>query len=331
MTYQQHQQNGQDNEFLEGPEKAALAEEDADHDGSAVKFDGDSDSTWILICSKHLIDAIRRVNKNPPLGLVPENIIQEMAPYPTLFHHLEDVRSVIEGLDNEDAREDFKALEHIVQRTAGKLWKEARSLEPGLIRYDLLWSLFHAGELVVRKDDLGNEWLLVLVEVQKIKRSKRVGRRQTQEEEETEEQLQFVTWGLIWDGTENRLTRKTATFSLGPFEGLAPVDSLTIYPLRCRRGDDAHQFQRRLAERGRVWWNLTTARATCRKYNALAYAPNPSGAGARSWASTSPTKLKVAPLYSSPCRHLRVTDYRCLPTYASSMTGSSSTERQWIP
>jgi hypothetical protein len=210
------------------------------------------------------------------------------APYPTLFHHLEEVRKKVEELNNEDARRDLMALKYIVGVTAGRLWKEARALDPGLVRYNLIWSLFRAGELVVRNDDLDNEWLYVLLEVKKVQQRTRRVTKQVATAGESDEELEIVVWSLVWDGPGNQLTRKTAHFFVSPFQGLAPINSLPVYPLRCRPGDE-EGFKHQMAERGRRWWNLMTSRTACRRYNDLAYAHSGAGGGLSG-------TLKVGPL-----------------------------------
>jgi hypothetical protein len=283
ISHLQYQQNSVDSDSVAGSCGETTEPARENDNLAAVYYDSDGHSEWIRICSNHLIKAIRDVNKHPPLHPVQENLIVELSPYPTLFHHLADVRQVIDRLGNEDARLDFQALEYIVTTTAGKLWKEIKSLQPGLIRYDLIWSLFYAGDLVVWTDDLGNEWLLVLVEVKKSQQQNR--RRDKSGEYENTEQLEFVTWGLVWDGTESQLSRKIAAFKLPRYEGLLPIDSLPVLPLRLRPGNP-EDFKRRLTERGRKWWELMTKQTTCHRYNALAYS-----AGRSSGADTQ--KLKV--------------------------------------
>lgn len=114
---------------------------------------------------------------------------------------------------------------------------------------------------------------MVLVEVTECKeqKSNKAGVK------ETDEYLEFVTWGLVWDGIENRLKRRVAVFHLRPFAGLKMVNSLPVYPVHYGQ-DNLDDFMSDLARRGRKWLKLIAARTSCLKYNGLAYSSEPTTA-----------------------------------------------------
>jgi hypothetical protein len=223
----------------------------------------------LAINSKHLVDVIKSVNKHPPLQPVTDRIL-ESEPFPILFYHMNDVRREVTKLNDEEASGDLEELERITEHMAPR-WKEARqeTFESGLVSYDMIWKLFHPGDLVVREDISGNLWLLVLVQITYGTKEERsqfltAGRR-----------TEFTTWFLDWDGAEKRLSRKSIVFHLSTFSGQRAITSLPVYPIHYREGRQGDNVMNVLAERGRKWWKAIIDRTSCLEYNGLAVSLKP--------------------------------------------------------
>ncbi|KAK3390060.1 hypothetical protein B0H63DRAFT_464718 [Podospora didyma] len=248
-------------------------------DSPAVVFDFEQNggtSKRIEVHSKHLIAALNKVNKHPSLALPsPVDCIVQAEPFPLLYHHLEDVRAEIARLNNPEADIDFKALEFAASTVSAR-WKAARSadvLGSGFVRYDTIWSLFHAGDLVVRKDDLG-EWVFVLAEVNETKNEVRNADRADFGPSKllVDEYIELVVWGLFWDGVEDKVRRQVASFQVRPFQGIKMINALPVFPLKYREGGGGagpsgpDKFLASCAERGRKWfkWNAATV---CLEYD----------------------------------------------------------------
>jgi hypothetical protein len=217
----------------------------------------------IEIQSKHLVQAIKNVNKHPPLRSITDHFV-ESKPYPTLFDHMEDVHREIEKLNDEDARRDLKRLKEVIEDVAHR-WKQAREdkCDSGLVSFDMVWTLFRAGDRVVREDSIGNLWVFVLVDV--AERQERIRTRSSGIG--TQHYIEFTTWFLTWDGFENELSRQSVMFRLYPFPGRREITSLPVYPIQYtarKHGDDVDKF---LAKRGQKWWSLIKPRTSCLRYD----------------------------------------------------------------
>ncbi|KAJ9144049.1 p-loop containing nucleoside triphosphate hydrolase protein [Pleurostoma richardsiae] len=233
----------------------------------AVVYNINADGVRELeVQSKSLVDAIKKVNKHPPLRPVTDRFTEE-EPYPTLFRHMDDIRQEILSLNDERALLDLKALEE-VSREMVSIWNDAReeSLDGELTSYDLIWKHFHPGDLVVREDDIGNLWLFVLIEI--TRGDIMIGRRANAE---TKRICKFSTWLLTWDGVESRLNRRSVIFNCTEFSGRRPVKSLPVYPLKFLKGVSEDETKYLLVKRGQQWWKLITERTACLEYNGPAY------------------------------------------------------------
>jgi hypothetical protein len=212
----------------------------------------------IEIRSKYLIKAINSVNKHPSLQKQPETSIELCEPFPLLYYHLEDIRREISQLNLPEADADFKALECAAQEVAPR-WKAAREMssESQLTRYDTMWTLFHAGDLVVFKDVLGDEWALTLIDV--LENCNREENQRTGQFIE-KRHIRIRAWGLVWNAKEQKLERKVAEFRIDYFSGAKAMHLLPVYPLRCRQRSELSEaeFLKALAERGRKCFKLAT-------------------------------------------------------------------------
>jgi hypothetical protein len=132
----------------------------------------------ITIQSKYLVEAYRKFNKRRPLSSATNKQVEviEVEPFPCLFQHMDDIRAEIEALNDEFAKLDFKALEYTAAQFTDR-WKEAREEDTsgGFVSYNNIWTIFKPGDLVLRKDAMGNDWLLVLVDVKEYLDAKNNG------------------------------------------------------------------------------------------------------------------------------------------------------------
>lgn len=223
----------------------------------------------IEIRSKYLLDAIERVNKHPPLQPT-KDCFTEQEPYPTLFHHMDDVKREIDQLSNQDADDHLKALLDVIGYI-DPVWNEAReeNFPNGLVSYNMIWKLFRPGDLVLREDEIGNLWLFVLIQA-----TYSIDASQSRYTEAIEEDKKavFKTWSLTWNEADGCLMRKNNTiFSCADFSGQRHIKSLPVYPIRYQediKGENTEQF---LAKRGRKWWNLIAEPAICQQHSGLAF------------------------------------------------------------
>lgn len=221
----------------------------------------------IEIRSAYLLDAIERVNKHPPLQPIID-CFTEQEPYPTLFYHMDDVEREIAQINNKYAAEDLEILHSCIDYMH-PIWNKAREKKlpdnMNLVSYDMMWKYFRPGDLVLRKDDIGNLWLFVLVQATYYQSKSRY------KHDKEEKKAIFDTWSLTWDEVEGCLVKKYATFTCAEFSGQRHIKSLPVYPIRYEKeiqGEDVAKF---LAERGRKWWDLIATPSTCQDHCGLAY------------------------------------------------------------
>lgn len=221
----------------------------------AVLYQVYNDTKWLSIVSLKLIAAFNKVNKHPRLGYQWHHIV-EIEPFPSLFYHLDDIRAEIEATHDENAKLDFQALEFI-SREFEQRWQDAReeNTEDGLCSHKNLWKLYNPGDLVVRTDELGSEWLFVLI--------------QLKPQESGFGSMDFVTWGLSWDSLDSLLERKIYTFRVLNYEGRRRITELPVYPLE-QKGSGKEEFLKKLADRGRKWQELMVAPQSVRMHDGLA-------------------------------------------------------------
>jgi hypothetical protein len=217
----------------------------------------------IEIHSKFLVKAIKDVNKHPPLRTITEHF-GESEPFPTLFDHMEDIRREIQKLNNEDARRDLQRLEEATEHMAAR-WKQGREddCDSGTVSFDTIWTLFRAGDRVVREDSIGNLWVFVLVDVAELQERTTRNTRDVH----TKRSIEFTTWLLNWDGFENELSRQSVVFKISSFPGRKAITSLPVYPFQDKGRKYPGGIDKFLAGRGQKWWRLITPRTSCLKYD----------------------------------------------------------------
>ncbi|KAI3320957.1 hypothetical protein HD806DRAFT_504100 [Xylariaceae sp. AK1471] len=246
----------------------------------------------IEIRSRHLIEAINKVNKHPSLQKRPETSIELYEPFPLLYDHLEDVGKEISRLDLREADADFKALECAAREVTSR-WNTARAenLDSGFVQFDTLWRLFHAGDIVVHKDDLNNEWLLTLIDVDEKLKQRSSGQAGP---ETIERYISLRTWGLVWNGDENKLERKVAVFHIPHFLGGREIHLLPLYPVRYRQGHESTaEFLKRIAARGRAWFQMIATKTSCREYDGPAFDEQSLRSSRGPRAEVAPEKIKL--------------------------------------
>lgn len=212
-------------------------------------------SWWILVQSPDLIIAYDKVDKHPSLSRRLGSLICETSPFPSLFYNLEGIRSEILASENQLCKLDLEALEFLCE-TFELRWAAGRqeTFSDGTCGYDTLWRLFNPGDLVIKRDALGSEWLLVLVQLV---------------ESRSEESTEVITWGLSTDNLNSTLQRQVHRFLIPCFEGRQKISSLPVYPLSQKR-DRKQSFLDELASRGRKWQTLMTAPQSCQMHDGLA-------------------------------------------------------------
>jgi hypothetical protein len=215
----------------------------------------------IDIRSKYLVEVIKKVNKHPPLQPVTDSFT-EQEPYPTLFYHIGDIRREIVAMNNEEASDHLRVLDEITEDMQ-PIWNEARkeTFTNNLVSYNLVWKLFHPGDLVIREDAIGNLWLIVLADFIYT----------NPPHSHSHKGITFRAWLMAWNEVDGHLTRKKVTFSCAEFSGQRHIKSLPIYPIRYHENVQGEDIRDMLAKRGRRWWKLIAEPAICQNHSGLAF------------------------------------------------------------
>ncbi|KAK1249653.1 hypothetical protein MKX08_009656 [Trichoderma sp. CBMAI-0020] len=220
----------------------------------------------IEIWSKHLVDAIEKVNKHPPLEPT-KGFFSEQEPYPTLFYHMDDIKAEIAHMDGQDPQEHLKTLQRELAHVE-PIWMEARQESSDMVSYDMIWTLFRPGDLVLREDRIGNLWLFVLTDLAYI--ISRSRRRADRAEKKT-----FLNVLLLnWNEVDSSLSNEYMSFNLPEFSGKRHITSLPIYPIRYQEDMERKRIQESLARRGRKWQELINAASICQHHCGLAFKGN---------------------------------------------------------
>ncbi|KAL7935703.1 P-loop containing nucleoside triphosphate hydrolase protein [Trichoderma chlorosporum] len=221
----------------------------------------------IEITSKHLVEVIKKVNKHPPLQPL-ANVFSEEEPYPTLFHHMDDIRKEVSGMGNEEADSHLEKLEKLCTNVE-PIWNRARNIDftENMISYSLLWTLFQPGDMVIREDDLGNFWLFVLIEITcaEIQLGPNIFSK------DSDNVTTFYTWFLNWNEVDGNLTRKMIKFTCPRFFGRRHIKSLPVYPIRYQEGVPGENIRQKLTKRGRQWLRLMAKSTVCQYYSGPAF------------------------------------------------------------
>lgn len=190
----------------------------------------------------------------------------EQEPYPTLFYHMKDVETEIAQMRNEVANDHLKILKKEIDYIA-PTWKEAREdkFADKMVSYGMIWKHFRPGDLVLREDDIGNLWLLVLGKIARI-----IIRSSEGEEEEEKKETIFDAWFLTWNKNNDNLERRYASFHCSEFSGKRHITSLPVYPIRYQEEESRKSIEANLAQRGRKWQELVTAASICQYHCGLA-------------------------------------------------------------
>lgn len=220
----------------------------------------------VEIRSTHLLGAIKKVSQRSQLQPILDSFT-EQEPYPVLFDCLDDVEKEVTQMNSEDAADDLKLLHSFIDYVY-PIWNEAREEKSPneLVKYGMIWKYFRPGDLVLRKDNIGNLWLFVLIQINYYKHQSEY------EDEEEKKETIFDTWSLVWDEADGCLVRKYATFTCDEFHGQKYIKSLPVYPIHDEKEIHGENIQKFLAERGRKWWDLIAAPSTCHDHDGLAYA-----------------------------------------------------------
>ncbi|UKZ63900.1 uncharacterized protein TrAtP1_005121 [Trichoderma atroviride] len=197
----------------------------------------------IEIWSKHLVDAIEKVNKHPPLRPT-KGFFSEQEPYPTLFHHMDDIKAEIAEMDGQAPQEHLEALQRDLAYVE-PIWMEARQEPSDMVSYDMIWSLFRPGDLVLREDKIGNLWLLEFINLTYTISQSR------QRAGQTEKKTSLNTLLINRNEITGNLIKDHMPFDLPGFSGKRHITSLPIYPIRYQEDVARKSIQESLARRGR--------------------------------------------------------------------------------
>ncbi|KAL7920174.1 P-loop containing nucleoside triphosphate hydrolase protein [Trichoderma austrokoningii] len=214
----------------------------------------------IEIWSKHLINAIERVYRHPPLQSTTD-FFTEQEPYPTLFHHMDDIKAEIAQMNNRVAGEHLEILQKEIAYLE-PVWNEARQETDNMTSYGMIWKFFRLGDVVLREDDLGNLCLLVLARFE-------YGSFMNWKKEE-EKEIRFNAWSLTWGKVVGNLIKRHTEFTCSEFSGKRHITSLPVYPIRYLEKMERDGIKGTLAKRGRRWQELITAASICQHHCGLA-------------------------------------------------------------
>lgn len=179
---------------------------------------------------------------------------------------MDDIKAEIAQMDDQAAHEHLETLQKEIAYVE-PIWNEARQESGNMVSYGMIWKFFHPGDLVLREDDLGNQWLLVLVEVayrySKIK-SMKIGKAEGKE-------TSFDAWFLTWNKVDDSLTKQHVKFTCPEFSGKQHITSLPVHPIRYQEDTVRQSIKGALTKRGRRWQELITAASICQHHCGLAF------------------------------------------------------------
>lgn len=217
----------------------------------------------IEIRSKYLVDDIEKVNKHSPLQPTKDFFV-ELEPYPTLFHHMDDIKTEIAQMDSPVAHEHLETLQREIAHVE-PIWNDAREESDNMVSYAMIWIFFTPGDLVLREDDLGNLWLLVLTST-----ARSVPRKMENGQAEKRHMI-FCVWYLTLDQVDGTLEKKHMRIDCVEFSGKRHITSLPVYPIRYQEDSMRERIEEALAKRGRRWQELIAAAPICQHHCGLAF------------------------------------------------------------
>jgi hypothetical protein len=185
-------------------------------------------------------------------------------PYQILVHHrkdLEEYKTTHPASHPEEyikeANEHIDILLKFLDKTLGpqlKLEEERHKRDPPVCTYEHIWFLFKPGEDVY--------WHLPNTATPRrpmvvCKVDARDGR------------YDITSWNLRFDGL--RITPRSWSTSVMPFDGEKPIDSLPIYPIKYHKEDpdmyDGMTLKEHLTKLGKLYWKLSKDSQSYMDYN----------------------------------------------------------------
>lgn len=201
---------------------------------------------------KHIMTTLQ-INSRPLLGVLknivkcypsfPEHFDEPVsieAPFPVLYHHLEDLIQYKETTEDDDARMQIQLLLNYLDTELGEsIAKTKRLVAAGCITFPLLWTIFRPGDLIYEGEN-GHP---------------RLYRLQKTVYDENIRMGKFMRLTFSYTdcdrGNPGRAQTEVIIYEKLEFRGPAKIDSLSVYPLRFMRGSSQEDLKATLTKRGK--------------------------------------------------------------------------------
>jgi hypothetical protein len=220
-----------------------------------IDKEGDSVSTEVEIRSPIIRKALQGILATYAFLNLAATPIVIAKPYSALFHHREDIRNyAISPERSPEEKRHLAVLTDFLAKYIGPAEKMYQQMNlKGMIRFDLLWTLFRAEDDVISQAEHFKEVYRVVHCEQKTK------------EDETFFLIQVWRWGY----SAGKFGPVQETLMIPEFSSTRRITQLPIFPFRCLSEDNQRAIYSEVVERGRQWRNLI--HASYRQYNGMCH------------------------------------------------------------
>jgi hypothetical protein len=180
----------------------------------------------LRIHSPHILKALAEVVQYYPEQPTRfDRPIEIEAPYKVLFHHLDELKKLCEGIENDVARLHLKLLLKFLDQQVGEETKTVKQLNSdGFTEFNTLWTIFKPGELIIQG---GKNPRLVRLEKVKYDEDKVKGK-----------YLEIYTLYTDYDGQHTgRASTSQRIYQKVELPAATEITALSWYPLKHYKGD----------------------------------------------------------------------------------------------
>lgn len=184
--------------------------------------DGVDAKPELLIESYVLREALKEVGAGNPSMTFDTKVVAMPWPYELIYHKEQRLRDLAAA--DSAKKEDIEILLREVEQRQAIERKDAEKLsQNGQVTYDLLWTLFYIGDLVIQKDIMGKEQVSV------------IGPHQSSARVDSE-QYDLGLCSVDYDGTD--FTYLDNDVTIEKFKGAKTITDLEVIPFKKWKGPD---------------------------------------------------------------------------------------------
>lgn len=185
--------------------------------------DGEKSTRELLIEAPKLRAALKEVLSDYPYLSFDTNEVVISPPFADIYHNQQQLKACAKKAD-EQTKADIELLLAEVEKVQETERKDAETLaKDGKVTFDLLWTLFHPGCLVVQKSFLGQEHVQIVAPFDSPIPNSRWG------SNDTVPTYYFNLWSVDYDGEDFRVMENDV--SIKSFKGQKEILDLDVYPL----------------------------------------------------------------------------------------------------